>query len=744
MTVEEIELDRLARRLGIQGDYQDAYGRCRRVSSSTKRSLLAAMGFSVGDAQAVAASARTVEEASWRRPLDPILVAVQGEPLPPIPIVLESVRAGASLSWTVEEETGRIHRGEVSVGALPIMATHVLDGRAMERRGLSLPIAPRPGYHRVRVAGTALDAAASMVLIVAPPRCYIPKCLEGEGRAWGVTVQLYALRSARNWGIGDFTDLRRLAENLAPLGASVIGVNPLHALFLDNPRHVSPYSPASRLFLNVLYIDVEAVPDLAESDAARALIEGMRADGRIDRLRDAPLVDYAGVAAAKRPVFEALYRSFRANHLDPGGTERAAAFRAFQAHGGPALETFALFEALSEHFRSGNGGHGWKAWPAAYHDPESPEVSAFAAAHGERIEFFQYLQWQADLQLQAVAETCARAGMRIGLYRDLALGVDAGGADAWAQRAVFAEGVSIGAPPDAFNSKGQNWGLPPIIPHALRERAYEPLIEVLRANMRHTGALRIDHILGFMRLFWVPDGKTPDEGGYVDYPFSDLLGILALESHRNRCLVIGEDLGTVPEGLVERLHRCGVLSYRLLYFEQTGEGEFLPPEAYPPMALVSVTTHDLPTLAGYWRGHDIDLRAKLGLLNSEEALRDAHRTRDRDRLRLLDALRGQGLPAADAGSEAELRGGAAPSDELVRSIYRFLARTPAKLLVVSLEDVLGAEDQPNLPGTTDEHPNWQRKLPLDLDGLATDPRIRTLAAALREVRPAASSGQGGR
>ncbi|WP_119459237.1 4-alpha-glucanotransferase [Rhodospirillaceae bacterium SYSU D60014] len=738
----ETALDRLAQRLGIGDQYRDGHGRPRRISAESKRTLLSAMGFAAESDTAIAAAIQAVDEVPWRRPLEPVLIAAEGEPLPPVPVVLDADRSGHSLSWTVEEEVGRSHRGAVEPGDLPCEASRRIDGRVLERRSMRLPLSLPAGYHRLRLSGAA---EASTVLIVAPPRCYWPPALEGEGRMWGVAIQLYGLRSERNWGIGDFTDLRHLAEALAPLGVGVIGVNPLHALFIENPNRISPYSPASRLFLNVLYIDVEAVPDLDACPAARTAIDRMRESGRFEELRAAALVDYPGVSGAKLPVLEELYRSFRTTHLAEGGTakgdtNRAAAFHAFQAREGQALETFSLFEALSEHFRrTGSGVHSWRDWPVPYHDPASPEVAAFAAEQRERIEFFQYLQWQADLQLQAVGDRCTQLGMQIGLYRDLALGVDSDGAEFWAQQRLFARGTAIGAPPDLFNTKGQDWGLPPMTPRALRENAYRPLIEVLRANMRHTGALRIDHILGLMRLFWVPHGASPTEGGYVNYPLADMLAVLALESQRSRCLVIGEDLGTVPEGLVDRLHGYGILSYRLLYFEQTGDGDFLLPEAYPPLALVGVTTHDLPTLPGYWRGRDIDLRARLDLFPSDDARRDAQRARDRDRRCLLDALRRQGLLPAGESPEDELD--RPPSERLVQAAYRYLARTPSKLLMVTLEDVLGEEEQPNLPGTTDEHPNWRRKLPLGIDELAADPRVRALTATIRDLRPAPRAGQ---
>jgi 4-alpha-glucanotransferase len=396
-----------------------------------------------------------------------------------------------------------------------------------------------------------------------------------ERRLWGIAAQLYLLRTATDWGIGDFGDLRSLVELAAARGADVIGLNPLHAMFTDNPEHASPYSPASRLLLNVLNIDVTAVPELLECPDTRELIasEGFRAG--LEACRAKPLVDYAAVTAIKLSVLEMLFDSCRT------ATDQARwqAFEAYRRERGEVLERNCLFLALREHFAGRDPAHAdWHAWPEEYRDPASPAVTAFAAENRRRIDFLAWLQWVADTQLGAAAAAAAERGMAVGLYRDLAVGADRAGAETWADAAAVVSGAQVGAPPDIYNPAGQDWGLPPFHPRALREEGYRSFVELVRANMRHAGGLRIDHVMGLQHLYWVPQGQKPSAGAYVRYPMEDLLGILALESHRQRCLVVGEDLGTVPEGFRERMAAADILSYRVLFFEQDGStGDFLPP-----------------------------------------------------------------------------------------------------------------------------------------------------------------------
>jgi (1->4)-alpha-D-glucan 1-alpha-D-glucosylmutase len=561
-------------------------------------------------------------------------------------------------------------------------------------------------------------------LTVPPGRAFLPPPLRDGGRLWGLAVQLFALRSPRNWGIGDFTDLADFIDRAAAAGAGAIGLNPLHALFPEEPDRASPYSPSSRDFLNVLYLDPEAIPDFAECKPARGLRQSPEFEQVLSRLRAAMFVDYTGVAAAKLQMLDLLYRHFGDRHLSPMD-ERGRAFRQFQNETGPALRRFATFHALREHFGSTSlENMPWHRWPKPFQSAGSAEVADFVRNNVSRIEFFEYLQWQADLQLQRCAERARSAGMPIGLYRDLAVGVDHDSADAWALQDELVDGWSIGAPPDEWNLKGQNWGLPPPHPHRMRATAYTAFRETLRANMRFAGALRVDHILGFMRLFWIPEGVSPADGAYVRYPLSDLLAIVALESHRNHCLVVGEDLGTVPEGLQEALRESGLLSYRLLYFEREESGAFCEPRAWPHQALVAATTHDLPTFPGYWDGTDIELKVGLGLYPSpEREHRDRH-MRETARRQLVTALRREGF-------EADVNG-----PPPVVSVYRCLARTPGQLLMVQLEDLLGVHEQMNLPGTTDQYPNWRRKLPLDIATLFAEPAVATTLAAIDAERRA--------
>lgn len=725
-------LDELAAKAGIEPYYHDIWGGHHVLSVDTKRAFLDAMGIAAATDEQIGQSLEALATKPWRRALEPVTALGEGRDEQVAGIVFDVESAG-SAAWRITAEDGRRYEGHISFGDLPLAEANTVDGRDLERRLFALPGSLPLGYHRLEVIGEGvIGGSDAATLIVAPQQAYVPEPLRQSPGIWGLGLQLYGLQGLESWGLGDFGDLTGFADKMARLGAGALGLNPLHALFPGNPAHVSPYSPSSRCFLNPLYIKVEAVPDLGECPEARDRVRNADFLSSLDALRRLPLVDYVAVACAKLPIFEQLYSAFRVNHIEQG-TARAEAFREFQRQGGAALQRYATFEALAEHFRGGKSGHfPWRLWPTPYRDPNSPETAAFARDHADRVTFHQYLQWEADRQLGAARGACAQSGMPIGLYRDLALGVDADGADAWAEQNLMAQGISTGAPPDPFNLKGQSWGLPPFNPHALRNAAYRPFIESLRANMRHAGALRIDHVMGFARLFWIPSDAPPAEGGYIRYPLDDLLAIVALESQRGHCVIVGEDLGTVPEGLRERLSAKRILSMRLLYFERQGDDGFRAAQTYPELAHIAVGTHDLPTLAGYWREHDITVRAALHLLpapNSESMLRQ---DRARARSALLALLRGTGM-LANAGKPVDDPDIGMP--DLVDAAYRFLATSPGRLLVVQLEDVLSVIEQVNLPGTTDEHPNWRRKLPMPWEEVATSPRLRGFAEMLARLRP---------
>lgn len=727
-------LGQLGARYGIVPDYYDIWGQRRHVTADTQRALLAAMGIPAETGSEVQHALQERASREWRRCLPPVKVARCNGEAVEFPINVPAGMARQRYQWTLVQEEGAPVSGELRPADLPLAAEATVDGTAIVRCTFRLPHTPGIGYHQfeLRLMNEDRKRAAHMSLVMVPLQCYQPGALSAQGRVWGVAAQLYALRSRRNWGMGDFTDLKMLVDFSARVGAGIVGVNPLHALFPHNPLHASPYSPSSRRYLNVLYLDVETVADYAESDTARNRVLDPEFQARLRALRATELVDYGEVTAAKFEVLELLYLNFRKRHL-AAEDQRGQAFRAFQKEGGAALRQQALFEALQQHFFRGDSSiWGWPAWPEAYRDPAAAAVARFAVEQIEQVEFFEYLQWQAELQLEAAGRSSWEHGLGVGLYHDLALGVDRGGGEAWSRQGLYALGASIGAPPDDFNLNGQDWGLPPMIPERLADAAYAPFIATLRANMRHCGALRVDHVMGLMRLFWIPDGGTPATGAYVEYPLDDLMGIVALESQRNRCLVIGEDLGTVPDAVREAMARYGVLSYCLLYFEKQQDGVFKPPAAYPVQALVAVSTHDLPTLGGYWRGDDIDTRTRLGLFPSMDVRRQQIVTRDRDRAQLLIALeREQLFPAAARDHPAE---NVEMSAVLARAIHVYLARTQSQVMMVRAEDLLEQIEQVNLPGSTTEYPNWKRKLPLDLEAWLADPRFVALADALRTAR----------
>jgi 4-alpha-glucanotransferase len=733
---ETLLLSRLAARAGIETRYRDAWAQLKEVSRDSIEALLISMGLAVADRGDVEELLQGRETERWRDLLEP--VAVVPEEAESILVVVNALAddIDVAVDWTVTTEDGGRLQGHLRLGETMPEGAGDAVGQRWIRRSLRLPRLPS-GYHDLTVRLGAREGR--MRLIVAPAACYLPDELRAGSRVWGLATQLYALRSERNWGIGDFSDLALLAEGAASLHARAVGVNPLHALFAAEPRHISPYSPSSRLFLNDLYIDIEAVAEFGECEAARRYAASPATQSILTVVRDAPLVDHVAVAAVKRPAFEALYRAFRQRHLGSGAggaaTPRGEDFRMFQRAGGVQLRNFATFEALQETFIASGIGFDWHGWPIAMQDPASPEVAAFVEEQRERIEYFEYLQWEADRQLSAAARLGAAAGLSIGLYRDLAVGVDPCGAEAWGDQDLLVSGATIGAPPDFLNLKGQNWGLVPINPLALRRRAYAPYIAGLRANMRHAGVLRIDHVMALQHVYWVPGGMSPTAGAYVSYPFEDLVRILALESQRHRCAVIGEDLGTVPEGFRERMHRANVLSYRVLVFERQADGSFTPPDQYPELSTASVGTHDLATLRGYWTGRDLEWRQRLDLYATVEQRQADQENRARERRLLLDALVREGVLPPDAADTFLL-----PDDKvefqqgLSEAVHRYLGRSNARFVLVQIEDAVGELEQVNLPGTTDEHPNWRRKLSLSVEQILDDPVFRQLATALNESR----------
>ena len=707
----------------------------RTVSIQTRSALLEAMGYRVTSDEHICNALNARVEQQWCRPLPRVHVARAGEELA-LAVALPETCAHFKFEWTLEEEEGASRSGSFLPAEMAVEERQYVAGAGFIRVRLLLTRPPQPGYHKFKLHAPGEESApqATMSLIIVPHRCYLPASLK-SGKLWGPIVNLYGIRSQRNWGMGDFTDLLALVELAAQSGAAFVGVNPLHALFPHDPSHASPYSPASRALLNILYIDPQRVPDFRDCVKARKSVARREFKAELRDLRTANLVDYRRTAKLKFEILDLLFEHFRTHHLD-SGSDRERAFRAFQNAQGDTMRLASLFFALQEELLVRDAtAWGWRAWPEEYRDPNSNAVLEFARSHARRVEYYDYLQWNAEMQLDAVGKRAFELKLGVGLYQDLAVGADSGGAETWAAQGLYAGQATVGAPPDEFNVKGQDWSMPPFLPERLKDAAYKPFITLLRANMRHSGALRIDHVMGLMRLYWIPANENPDCGGYVSYPVDDLLGIVALESERNRCMVVGEDLGTLPEGMNERLYASGILSSRLLYFQREGNGAFSPPAHYPPQSLAAVGTHDLPTLRAFWLGNDLELRARLNLFSNDEQPRRQIMQRAQDRAGLLAALdREKLLPPGitiDPVSAPDM------TLELALAVHRFLSRTPCMLFAVQPENVFGEVEQINIPATTgSQYPNWRLKTTLRLERWGKDKRFAALLEALNPERGA--------
>ncbi|HMU54963.1 MAG TPA: 4-alpha-glucanotransferase [Nitrospira sp.] len=735
----------LAERVGIASEYYDIGGTLHVTSDDTKRAILSAMGFSVHSTEDLAKALGDWEEAPWRRPCEPVLVVREGagEAVVRCCLMLEDGQErSAVVRWTITDEGGQpVRSGEAGPG-LSAAEVRFVEGQRRVRLDCRLPGDLPIGYYQATVQALGLvgGSPGTMRLIVAPQQCYLPPAIADHRRIWGVALQLYSLSSNRNWGCGDFTDLGAVVEWAgASLGAGLIGLNPLHALRNSAPHHTSPYAPVTRLFLNELYVDLERLPEFWASQEAQRQFQAPEFQAKLKALRESRRVDYGAIAAAKRSLLDLAYRQFLKEHyvgnepdLEPK-TARAKLLERFIRAEGEPLELYATFQTLEEERRLIQPkASSWRDWPVQFQFP-GPAVREYGKRHRKRLRFFQYIQWVASEQLGENRRRSEQTGMPIGLYNDLALGAERFGAESWMYQSMLALEADCGAPPDSLGPEGQNWGLPPVNPLALRTGGYELIIRLLRNNLRFGGAIRLDHVMALCRLFWIPRGKPAAEGTYVHYPFEDLLAIVALESVRAKTLVIGEDLGTVPDWVREELSKARVLSYRVFYFERHGDGTCKAPNEYPEQSLAVVGTHDLPTLTGFWSGEDLQVRAGLGTLGDDDAKRRAWEDRRRDKGRMLEALAREGLLPEGMSTDPDSAPSMTPS--LCQAIHVYLARSMSAVVLANLEDGLEELSQTNLPGTIDSHPNWNRKYAVSVEALPADPRLRDLASVLRSTRP---------
>lgn len=662
-------LHTLAKAVGLQRDWEDAAGTAQRVNDTVLAAVLAQLGFPASTPAQIAEShARLAEEAAAD-----FLTADIGQP-----ILLPSGWAELRAAELVLEDGSR--------QAMTIAAS---------REGPMLPPVHTPGYHRL-VAGSRV-----LTLAVAPARCFGIGDAVGARRIWGPAVQIPALRDRQDQGFGDFGTLADTASAFGARGADAVAISPVHALFPADPGRFSPYAPSTRDFLNVLF-----------GDPALAGVSG-------EREETPDLIDWEGAIPRRMALLRRAY--------DARSDTIRAAVAAYRHQGGVALERHALFDTLHAHFHRQSGATGWQGWPAAYQHPESEAVQRFAAQHAEEIDFHCFLQWLARHSLDAAQQACVDACMGVGLIADLAVGMDPGGSHGWSRREDLLTGLSIGAPPDLLGPDGQNWGITGLAPHALQRTGFAPYIATLRAVLGSAGGIRIDHALGLTRLWVVPEGAAASQGAYLTMPMAALFRLLALESHRARAVVIGEDLGTVPPGFRPVMDARGILGMRVLWFERDAQGGFLPSAQWSREAVAMTGTHDLPTVAGWWRGRDIDWTWALGRGSSAAGEADARANRADEREALWQSFTDAGVAGAQ---QPEIEA----TDEVVDAALAYVGTAPCALALVPMEDVVGLIEQPNLPGTIDEHPNWRRRLPDPTEALLARDRVAGRLAILDTER----------
>jgi 4-alpha-glucanotransferase len=720
-------LDQAAELWGIEREFWDIWAKRHQTPPETERAVLKSLGV---DTSTPGLIERAIADRLWREwstPLAPTIVLSDRPPIE-IPIQIPADLASSMASLEIRFENGMSTRFDLPLASSAVVGEAKVRDRHFVRKHLRWPGDLPLGYHNMTLRiGQQLSCDAR--LIVGPVRAWQPDWLE-QRRAAGIGVSLYALRSSRNWGCGDFTDLQALIDWAArDLSAAYIGLNPLHAIPNRQPFNTSPYLPNCSYYRNPIYLDVEKIDDFPRSPWAQRLLVCERLRNEIGALRSVELVEYERVHRLKTRFLKILFRRFLLLEF-PHDTARAREFRAYAEREGELLHRFAVHSALDEKFHKRDPNvWNWPNWPESYRKPDSPATVEFAEKHWRSVLYHKYVQWQIDLQLEAAQKYARKRGLRIGLYHDLALATDHCGCDLWSHRDFYVSGCRVGSPPDNFAPKGQDWAFPP--PNSERHYldAYHLFADSIRKNCQHGGALRIDHVMRFFRLFWIPDGMDATEGTYVRERFENLLRILALESVRNKVIVVGEDLGTVPDIVRETLARFGILSYRLFYFEQDKTGRFRKPAEYPRQALVSITTHDLPTLAGFWSNRDIDARRDAGLFPDDGAYRRMLDDRAREKQKMLDLLLDvQLLPdwfPRNVRDLPELTG------ELHNAVVGFLAGTPSAMMLLNLEDIFKETAQQNLPGTTAEHPNWRRKMRYFVEEFPTNEFTRNCARMVR-------------
>lgn len=720
----------LAERLGIQSDYLDYEDKPTAISIEHQALVLEAMGYDTSSDNHLMMAIDQIDQEDWQTLLAPIHISPASTPTFRLCVAQED--SGKVFEMRVQLESGKsIQQRFIPEGFTQIASQNVL-GSSYQAYQIQFDQVLAEGYHQLTITHPSGETSSAQ-LVLTPEQCYEPDALAQGEKLWGPVIQLYTLKSRDNQGIGDFSDLQILIEKIKAQGGDIIGLNPIHSLYPAHPLHVSPYSPANRRLLNSLYIDLNKLDDLTNSTEGSQWLGSDSTQAELERLRSTDRVDYEGVAALKTTAFQHAWDHFKATEI-AHTTERANAFSAFCEANKEALILGCTYEALQiELFKQDMQQWGWPVWPDEYKDPHSSAVQAWIEGHQDTLDYYQYLQWQAELQLEATHAIAQSVGMKVGMYRDLAVGFDMGGSEAWLSQDSYAIEASIGCPPDKLGPEGQKWGLPPVNPRALKASGYAPFLDMIRTNMQNCGCLRIDHAMALYRLWWCPPGKNADSGAFVHYPMDELLGLLKLESHRHKCLLIGEDLGTVPDAVDQAFPEANVYSSRIFFMETESKDELTPLDQHKAKALTVVTNHDIPTLPATWSEYDLTIRQELGLIADDAALESASNERKHEKWLILKSLEETGLlpdgMSVHPDESPEL------TQALSEAIHTYVAQCSSQLMGIQLEDFLGIKDPVNLPGvSSQDYPCWSRKLTVDVEDMFEQPEVKGLVECIRKVR----------
>ncbi len=703
----------LAYKIGVAAEYRDAglYSDNHRVSDDTLKFFTNILGFKADSSADVEQSLKRFENKRWQRTLDSIYV--RNHKHIEFDAIVDSSKTDSDFALTLfNQQTQK--REDVSFIVNISGDTHGKYSKLIIE--ITTPLAT--GYYDINLK-VGNDVYKS-ILAVAPDQCYQPESLERK-KLWGYALQLYSLRSKRNWGVGDFTDLRNFIKLCGKSGADIIGLNPINVPNHCFPEEASPYLSISRLFLNPIYIDVEKVPEFKTADITAIKDE-------IARLNRSETILYTEVYTLKMKVLEKLYSRMLKDE------KRFSAYQKFCNDKGDDLDNLAAFQCLYEQKWQNHWG-GWRSWEKEYQNPHTAAMQKYKKANASRIGFFKFLQFEAWRQFNLAATEVSKQGLKIGIYRDLAVGVGQDSAELWSDDGAYLKSCGAGAPPDAFFPAGQRWNLGAFHPVELKERAYTPFIKILRAAAEGAGALRIDHVMSLMRLFVLPE-TNGKEGTYIYYNFDDMLNIVAIESYLNKCIIVGESIGNVPEGFLDKIAAKNIYSMSVLWAERwdSGWGDFKQPYQYPEKVFSSVGTHDMAPLKMWWFGYDISLSRKLGIMKNDEEMNNAYHKRETDRWKLLKALDEAGVWPEDNPRHGDYIYGENYPEGIEEAVHRYMAKTNSTVFLLQPEDIFQVEQLQNLPGTDrDKHPNWRRKLPINLEDMEYDiAYIRNLTAIKKE------------